>query len=77
MVRCHLSRLMGERKMRIVNVAQAAQINRSTVAALYHERATRVELEVVDRLCRVLGCSVGDLFEVIPKTDRKSKKLKH
>jgi len=58
--------------MKIVRLATVARVNRSTVAALYHERAVRIELDAVDRLCRALECSVGDLFEVIPEASRKS-----
>lgn len=77
MIRCHLSRLMGERKMRIVEVAQAAQLNRSTVTALYYERAVRVELGAMERLCKALGCSVGELFEFVPQDGPEQKRTRH
>lgn len=64
-VRCHLSTLMGRQKLRIADVARLAGVNRSTVTALYRETATRIDLPAVERLCRLLGCTVGDLFEVV------------
>lgn len=63
MVKCHLSRLMGESKMKIADVARETGINRGTVTRLYHETAVRVELEVVEKLCELFACQVGDLFE--------------
>ena len=63
MIKCHLSRLMGERKLKISDVARDTGVNRGTITRLYHETATRVELGVVDALCRYFGCQVGDLFE--------------
>ncbi|MFL1484540.1 helix-turn-helix domain-containing protein [Marinobacter sp. LN3S78] len=65
MIKCHLSRLMGEKKLKIVDVARETGVNRGTVTRLYHETASRVELEVIDALCRYLGCEVGELFEFI------------
>jgi len=64
MLKCHLSTMMGRRKMKITDVARLCGINRSTVAALYYERATRIDLEAVERICRLFGCAVGDLFEI-------------
>ncbi len=65
MIRCHLSRLMGEYKMNIADVARETELHRNTITLLYKETATRVDLEAVDRLCRLFDCQVGDLFEFV------------
>ncbi len=65
MMHCHLSRLMGERKMKIMDVARATGLHRNTVTLLYKETATRIDLEAIERLCRLFECGVGDLFEVV------------
>lgn len=65
MIKCHLSRLMGEKKLKIVDVARETGVNRGTVTRLYHETASRVELETIEALCRFLECDVGDLFEYV------------
>lgn len=62
-LKCHLARLMARDRMRVSDVARATGLNRSTITALVHDRATRVELPDVEALCRVLHCGVGDLFE--------------
>jgi len=64
MIKCHLSRMMGERKLKIADVARETGLNRSTVSALYNETATRVDLNAIEALCRLLDCQVGDLFEL-------------
>lgn len=69
MIRCHLSRMMGERKMKIIDVARETGLHRNTVTLLYNETATRVELESIDKLCKLFKCSVQDLFEYIPEID--------
>ena len=63
MIKCHLSRLMGEHKMNIADVARETELNRNTVTLLYKETATRVDLDAVDKLCRLFKCKVGDIFE--------------
>lgn len=64
MIKCHLSTLMGTRKLKLVDVARDTGVNRGTITRLYHETATRVDLEVIEALCRYLECEVEDLFEL-------------
>lgn len=64
MVRCHLARLMGERKMKIVDVARETGLNRNTVTLLYKETAQRIELDALEKLCILFECEVGDLLEL-------------
>ena len=63
MIRCHLGRLMGERKVRIADVARSTGLHRNTLTLLYRETAERVEMDALDKLCRYFGCGVADLLE--------------
>ncbi|WP_026289542.1 helix-turn-helix transcriptional regulator [Thioalkalivibrio sp. AKL12] len=69
MIRCHLSTLMGKRKMKIMDVARATGLHRNTVSLLYKEEAVRIEIDAMDKLCELFNCSVGELFEYIPEGD--------
>lgn len=64
MIKCHLSRILGERKQKIAEVSRETGINRNTLHRLYNETATRVELDVIEQLCRYLEIEVGELFEL-------------
>ena len=66
MVKCNLSRLMGERKLKIIDVARATGLHRNMITLLYNETAARIELDAVGQLCAFFGVKVGDLFEYIP-----------
>ena len=66
MIKCHLSRIMGERKLKISDLSRDTGINRGTLTRLYHETAERVDIEVMDGLCKYFNCQLGDLFEYIP-----------
>lgn len=63
MIRCHLGRLLGERKLKISDVARDTGINRGTLTRLYQETAERVDLDAIDQLCRYLQVSVADILE--------------
>lgn len=63
MIKCHLSRLMGEKKLKIADVARAIGVHRNTVTLLYYEKAQRVGFEILDKLCKYLGCTVSDILE--------------
>lgn len=70
MIRCHLSRLMGEHKMKIADVARETGLHRNTITLLYQETANRVDLETIDRLCELFKCPVSDLLEHIPEAPK-------
>lgn len=65
MIRCHLARLMGERKLKIVDVARETGLNRNTVTLLYKETAQRIDLDAIDKICDLFECEVSDLLEKV------------
>jgi len=70
-IKCHLSRLMGEHKMNISDVARATGVHRNMVTLLYQETASRVDLESINRLCAFFNVQVGELFEFIPDAGKR------
>lgn len=69
MIKCHLSRFMGEHKMSIADVARESGVHRNTIALLYHETAKRIELDVIEKLCRLFNCDVGQMLEIHDSSD--------
>lgn len=63
MIKSNLSTLMGANKLKIVTLAKAIDVNRSTITALYYEKAKEVNLDVIDKLCKYFNCQVSDLLE--------------
>ncbi|EKO3501769.1 XRE family transcriptional regulator [Vibrio parahaemolyticus] len=70
MIKCHLARLMGERKLRIADVIRETGLSRNTVTLLYKETAQKVDLETIDKLCVLFNCQVGELLEQSPDNDQ-------
>jgi len=56
--------MMGEKKLKISDVAKEIDVNRGTITRLYQETAIRVEFEVLEKLCVYLDCEIGELLEV-------------
>ncbi len=63
MIKCHLSKLMGERKLKIADVARDLDVHRNTITLLYYEKAKRIDFEVLDKLCKYFDCQVSDIIE--------------
>lgn len=64
MVKCHLSRMMGERRLKIADLTRETGLNRGTISRLYHESAVRVEFTVLEKLCNFFECEIGELLEI-------------
>lgn len=67
MIKCHLSELMGRKKLKIADLARETGLHRNTITLLYKEEAVRIELDAMDQLCRFFDCEVGELFEYLPE----------
>lgn len=53
--------MMSEHKMRIADVARETGLRRTTVTWLY---VNKVDLESIEKLCRLFECQVDDLLEL-------------
>ena len=62
-IKCNLSRILGERRIKMIELARMAGVAENTVRFLYHEQAKGVTFEVLDKLCAALDCQPGELFE--------------
>lgn len=74
MIRIHLSRLLGERRMTQAELSRKTGIRAATINEMYHELTDRVNLEHLDRICEVLDCPLSDLMEYIPNSMKKTGK---
>ena len=70
MIRCHLARLMGERKMKISDVLRETGLSRNTVTLMYKETARKIDIEALDKLCRLFQCEAGDLLEFCDRVEK-------
>ncbi|MEI8170745.1 MAG: helix-turn-helix transcriptional regulator [Rhodoferax sp.] len=66
MISCNFARLLGERKLKISDVARDTGINRGTLTRLYYETAERIELDVLDQLCDYFEIELPELLVRTP-----------
>jgi len=70
MIKCNLSRLMGEHKHSIQDVHNATGISRATLTRLYYETNNAIHYETMNRLCMFYGRNLGELMEWVPDLDQ-------
>lgn len=70
MLKCNLSTLMGKERLTIAEVIRRTGLTRNAVATLYEERAKRIDLNTIAKLCELFDCSVDELFEYIPDAEQ-------
>jgi putative transcriptional regulator len=63
-IRIHLSRLMGEHKLKIADLQRATELPRSLLTAMYNEEAQRIDLEAIEKICLYFKCPVSSLLEL-------------
>lgn len=66
MIKIHLSKLLGERRMTQKRLSELTGIRRNAINEWYNEIGVSIKFEHIDRICEVLECSVSDLLEYIP-----------
>lgn len=74
MIKIHLSKLLGERRMTQKRLSELTGIRRNTINEWYNEITASLKVEHIDKICEVLGCSVDELVEYIPNKAPKTGK---
>ena len=74
MLKSTLKIRMAERDLTFKALAQRSGITPRTLSNLAHNKLLKLDVSVLTRLCQVLGCQVGDLFQWIPNGDELAKK---
>jgi putative transcriptional regulator len=70
-IKSNLSRILGEKRIKMSELAEKAGVAKNTVLQLYHERAKGVTFEVLNKICTTLNCTPGDLLEFVPDDENK------
>ena len=76
MVKSTLKIRMAERDLTFKALAQRSGITPRTLSNLAHNKLLKLDVSVLARLCQVLECQIGDLFQWIPNGDELAKKPK-
>jgi putative transcriptional regulator len=69
MIKCRLSRLLGDRRMSVLALKRQTGLSYVTLQNLYHEKTAGVTFGTVDKICESLGCNTGDLLEYVEEVE--------
>ena len=65
MIKIKLSDMLGKHKMTQKALSELTGIRPATISKMYYEEIKRIEIDQINRLCKIFDCSVGDLLEYI------------
>lgn len=68
-IRCRLSAILGERRIKMSELARQTGLAKGTILGLYHERVRKVDYSVLEKICKALDCQPGDLLVYVPDED--------
>jgi putative transcriptional regulator len=71
MIISNLPVLLAERRLKVVDVARATSMSKTTLHKLYNEQSTRIDFDTINRLCELLNVGVGDLLKYVPDTKKE------
>ena len=69
MIKRHLSKLLGERRMTQAELSNKTNIRPATINEMYHELIERINLEHLNRICRVLNVGIYEILEYVPEKE--------
>ena len=75
MIKIHLSRILGEKRITQAELARQTGIRPSTINDIYNEMTERLNISHLDRICEYLKCDITDLIEYIPDKQKKTGKF--
>ncbi|PCD83164.1 Cro/Cl family transcriptional regulator [Lysinibacillus fusiformis] len=64
MIKVHLSKLLGEQKMKISDLANTTGLHRNGLSKLYNENTDGIKFDTLEKICKALDCDISDLLEI-------------
>ncbi|WP_342530814.1 helix-turn-helix domain-containing protein [Lysinibacillus fusiformis] len=65
MIKVHLSRLLGEKRMKISELAKETGLHRNGLSRLYNEDTDGIKFDTLEKVCKALNCDISDLIEIV------------
>lgn len=69
-IRIKLDELIRQAGISKNKLSHKAEMQRTQINNYCNNRVTRLDIDVLARICTVLQCSIGDLLEFIPPTEK-------
>jgi putative transcriptional regulator len=72
MIKVHLSRIMGEQRLKISDLAKMTGLHRNGLTKLYNEETDGIKFDTLEKICRALKCDISDLLEIVDEQKEDS-----
>lgn len=69
MIKIKISELLGKNKMTRKDLANAIGARPNTIGDLYKEKTKRVDIILLNNICKTLDCKVEDILEYVEDGD--------
>lgn len=69
-VKINLAKLIEENGISKNKLSQRAEMQRTQINHYCNNTITRLDIDVLARLCTVLECEIGDLLEFVPLQEK-------
>ena len=66
MIKNNLSKLMGEKRIKMSELQRLTGLSESTIRRVYYDETKNISYITIDKLCKALDCNTQDLLEYIP-----------
>lgn len=75
MIKLNLPVLFAQKGIRVADADRLTDMGRTTLYRLYNNKVTRIDFASLERLCKLLDCTPGDiiLYEDDGQTDSQKK----
>ncbi len=70
MVRLTIDKILEKRGMTRYELAKRTEIKFQTIDRYYKNRVIRYDSYILDRICSVLKCNVGDIIEYVKEEEK-------
>ena len=77
MITCKLSAILGDRRLKVSDVARDTGLARAVLDRWYHDRVASFDRDVLGKLCRYLGVTPGDMLKVVEQGDLFGSESQH
>lgn len=69
-IKINLTKLIEERNISKNKLSHRAEMQRTQINHYCNNTISRLDIDVLARLCTVLDCEIGDLLEFIPPSNQ-------
>jgi putative transcriptional regulator len=69
MISCHLSTILGAKRLKVSDVCRGTGIARATIDRYYYDRVKSFDREVLNKLCMFLEVEPKDLLVLVEQGD--------